>query len=174
LVIAAGITDTNGNQRINDEVRHRLNETADDLGAPGRDRHYGYGLVDADEAVGVTPNTPPSVTITAPPDGSTFADGEVIKSLDTKRLKSRVKEKQMLEVQLAEALKRWCPEDEFDIFTVDSQPRVASKTHSKVYTDVGAANELLKQMCRRNDLWETMLRKDILKDLKIVRAVITE
>ena len=52
LVIAAGITDTNGNGQINDEVRQRLDETADDLGDPGRDPQYGYGLVDADEAAG--------------------------------------------------------------------------------------------------------------------------
>ena len=50
LVISAGITDTNGNGKINDEVRKRVDQTADDLGSPGRDSFYGYGLVDADEA----------------------------------------------------------------------------------------------------------------------------
>ncbi|HIE31793.1 MAG TPA: peptidase S8 [Methanosarcinales archaeon] len=35
----------------NDEVRGRLRDTADDLGAPGFDHLYGYGLVDADEAI---------------------------------------------------------------------------------------------------------------------------
>jgi subtilisin len=50
LVIAAGISDTNGDGKINDEVRKRLQETADDLGAVGKDNQYGYGLVDADEA----------------------------------------------------------------------------------------------------------------------------
>jgi len=35
----------------NEEVRARLNSTADDLGKPGRDKLYGHGLVDADEAV---------------------------------------------------------------------------------------------------------------------------
>jgi subtilisin len=50
LVIATGITDSNNNGFINDEVRQRLIETADDLGAAGRDTQYGYGLVDADEA----------------------------------------------------------------------------------------------------------------------------
>lgn len=50
LVISAGITDTNGNGRINDEVRNRLDQTADDLGKAGRDPQYGFGLVDADEA----------------------------------------------------------------------------------------------------------------------------
>lgn len=33
------------------EVRLHLRSTADDLGAPGFDHHYGYGLVDAEEAV---------------------------------------------------------------------------------------------------------------------------
>ncbi|MBI4053917.1 MAG: S8 family serine peptidase [Candidatus Doudnabacteria bacterium] len=50
LVIAAGITDSNGDGKINDEVRKRLQETADDLGSLGKDNQYGYGLVDADEA----------------------------------------------------------------------------------------------------------------------------
>jgi subtilisin len=43
LVIASGISDVMG-------VRTKLQETADDLGATGRDSKYGYGLVDADEA----------------------------------------------------------------------------------------------------------------------------
>ena len=52
LVIAAGITDANGNGRINDEVRAVLTSTADDIGAAGKDTHYGYGLVNAAVAVG--------------------------------------------------------------------------------------------------------------------------
>jgi len=50
LVIATGISDTSGNGRINDEVRTRLQQTADDLGTTGKDPLYGYGLVDADGA----------------------------------------------------------------------------------------------------------------------------
>jgi len=50
LVIASGITDANGNGRINDEVRQRLDATAHDLGPSGRDSQYGYGLVDASKA----------------------------------------------------------------------------------------------------------------------------
>lgn len=50
LIIASGITDANGNGRVNDEVRSRLQHTADDLGAAGKDNLYGYGLVDAEEA----------------------------------------------------------------------------------------------------------------------------
>ena len=58
LIIASGITDTN-NGRINDEVRARLQETAYDLGNPGRDREFGFGLVDAAAAVPVPSNQPP-------------------------------------------------------------------------------------------------------------------
>ena len=50
LIIAAGITDGNGDGYINDDVRLRLQQTADDLGSTGHDSRYGFGLVDADEA----------------------------------------------------------------------------------------------------------------------------
>jgi len=59
LVIASGITDANGDGKINDEVRLRLQETADDLGPAGWDSKYGYGLVDADEAAPPAGNLPP-------------------------------------------------------------------------------------------------------------------
>jgi subtilisin len=55
LVIASGVTS-------NIAVRERLQTTADDLGANGRDNLYGYGLVDADEAAGGTPPPPPPST----------------------------------------------------------------------------------------------------------------
>ena len=51
LVTASGIADSNSDGRINDEVRLRLQQTAHDLGTPGRDPQYGYGLVDAYAAV---------------------------------------------------------------------------------------------------------------------------
>lgn len=51
LVIASGIIDANGNGRINDEVRARLQETATELGTIGRDNLFGFGLVDAERAV---------------------------------------------------------------------------------------------------------------------------
>jgi len=51
LIIASStVTDTNGNG-IYDEVRARLNSTATDLGATGKDTQYGYGLVNAATAV---------------------------------------------------------------------------------------------------------------------------
>ena len=52
LVIVSGITGSGA-------VRARLQNTADDLGATGKDNLYGCGLVDADEAVPPAPNTPP-------------------------------------------------------------------------------------------------------------------
>jgi len=76
LVIAAGITDANGDGNINDEVRLRLQETADDLGTAGRDTKYGYGLVDADEAAAPSgpDTTAPTVTSVDPLDGATGVD----------------------------------------------------------------------------------------------------
>jgi len=71
LVIASGISDAMG-------VRTKLQETADDLGASGRDSLYGYGLVNAAEAVGVTgEEPPPSVT------GSMHVES-IVMSLETK------------------------------------------------------------------------------------------
>ncbi|CAD6492745.1 MAG: Subtilase family protein [Candidatus Argoarchaeum ethanivorans] len=43
-----------------DEIRKKLQDTADDLGEPGRDDYYGYGLVDAYEAA--TDLTPPIIS----------------------------------------------------------------------------------------------------------------
>jgi subtilisin len=60
LVIASGIADGNGNGRTNDDVRLRLQQTADDLGAAGRDSNYGFGLVDADGAAPPPPAAPPA------------------------------------------------------------------------------------------------------------------
>lgn len=60
LALASGsIEDTNLNGRVNDEVRDRLAATAIDLGAPGRDRSFGFGLVNASTAV----STPMSLTV---------------------------------------------------------------------------------------------------------------
>ena len=45
----------------NEEVRLQMQDTAEDMGDPGRDTFYGYGLVDAVAATGGTPpiNNPP-------------------------------------------------------------------------------------------------------------------
>ena len=45
LVLASGISDGNGNGRVNDDARLWLQDTADDLGTAGRDTWYGFGLV---------------------------------------------------------------------------------------------------------------------------------
>jgi subtilisin family serine protease len=58
LVVARGVTDSNNNGRINDEVRQILNATADDLGITGRDTWYGFGLVNAPSTVNVLPPSP--------------------------------------------------------------------------------------------------------------------
>ncbi len=61
LIITAGVTDTNGNKRINDEVRAIMNSTAEDLGSSGRDPQYGYGLINAAAAISAV--VPPSPTV---------------------------------------------------------------------------------------------------------------
>ncbi len=58
-------------------VRDQMNTTAEDLGDPGRDPYYGYGLVDA-EAATAPPNERPTVSIASPADGSTFDSGATI------------------------------------------------------------------------------------------------
>jgi hypothetical protein len=73
LIIAARFVTSAG------DVRQRLQDTADDLGDPGRDNHYGYGLVDAVEAVTDpgTGNSPPSVAI-ASPSGAVPVSGNAV------------------------------------------------------------------------------------------------
>ncbi len=55
-----------------DEVWRRLKDSARDLGAPGYDEEYGWGLLDADGALRV-----PLVTVTSPQDFSYPASGRV-------------------------------------------------------------------------------------------------
>ncbi|MDA8217675.1 MAG: S8 family serine peptidase, partial [Dehalococcoidales bacterium] len=59
LMIAAGI-------KGRDTIRATLRQTADDLGSTGWDWLFGYGLVDADEAAGITPPPPPPSDTTPP------------------------------------------------------------------------------------------------------------
>jgi serine protease len=67
----------------NAEIRQVLRDTAEDLGAAGRDNYYGYGLVQAKVAIdaltgGGGGNNPPSVSITSPSNGASFASGTSI------------------------------------------------------------------------------------------------
>ncbi|MDP2676163.1 MAG: S8 family peptidase [bacterium] len=78
LVIAAGISDANGNGFINDEVRQVLNDTAEDLGDTGRDNKYGWGLVSAAAAVAaIGPVEPPdpAVTVVLGTDKTSYVSG---------------------------------------------------------------------------------------------------
>jgi subtilisin family serine protease len=68
LVIANGVTGP-------DAIRARLQSTATDLGAAGRDPYFGFGLVNAAKAVNGGPNTIPTVLITSPASGSSFTTG---------------------------------------------------------------------------------------------------
>ncbi|MFO7967297.1 MAG: S8 family serine peptidase [Archaeoglobaceae archaeon] len=77
LVFASGVTDSDGDGNVNDEIRAILQSTAEDLGADGRDERFGYGLVDAEAAVdavggGDTTNTAPDApTNPSPSNGAT-------------------------------------------------------------------------------------------------------
>lgn len=69
----------------NVEIREIMTSTAFDLGDTGRDNWFGYGLVDADDAVAtagiVTPppnNTTPTVSIIAPSDGHSLDEGNAV------------------------------------------------------------------------------------------------
>lgn len=53
LLFSAGIKDENGDGSLAYEIRQRLAATATDLGEPGRDVYFGYGLVNAAKAVDI-------------------------------------------------------------------------------------------------------------------------
>jgi len=63
-----------------DQVRQALQTTAEDKGESGRDKRYGHGLLDAAAAVASVgpPNNAPTVSITSPADGSSYASGVTI------------------------------------------------------------------------------------------------
>ena len=66
--------DANGNNVWDPaEARQRLQDTATDLGAAGKDKYYGYGLVNAAAAVEFTSPEPPIPPTPEPP----AADGEM-------------------------------------------------------------------------------------------------
>jgi len=78
LVLKAGVSDANGNGRVNDEVRDIMNATAEDLGATGKDNLYGYGLVAAAAAVAATvppPPPDPAVNVSLSTDKSNYVSG---------------------------------------------------------------------------------------------------
>ncbi|MEE4195583.1 MAG: S8 family serine peptidase [Anaerolineae bacterium] len=65
------------------EVREALGATAFDLGAAGRDVYYGFGLVQAADAIdylcgGAPVNNPPSVSINSPANGASFTEGDLV------------------------------------------------------------------------------------------------
>ncbi len=64
LLMGMNITDSNGNGRINDEIRNILSSSALDIGTLGRDNWYGYGLVKADKAIAIANQLYPITTIT--------------------------------------------------------------------------------------------------------------
>jgi serine protease len=72
LVIAAGVSDANNDGKINDDVRQLLISTAEDHGAAGWDKEYGWGIVDAYaalESIG-SPNNPPTADANGPYSGT--------------------------------------------------------------------------------------------------------
>ena len=75
LVLSQGVTDHNGNGRLNDELRNILTLTAQDLGAAGRDTRYGFGLVDAPAAIIGPPPPEPAVLVTLTTNKATYTKG---------------------------------------------------------------------------------------------------
>ena len=71
LVIASGITG-------NEQIRQRLQETADDLGDPGLDTKYGWGLVNAAEAADVTTSPKPPLVVAIALDKGVYTLGETV------------------------------------------------------------------------------------------------
>jgi subtilisin len=81
LVFSVGASDTNGTGGAADEVRGILQATAEDLGAGGRDEHFGYGLVAAVAAVGTITSPQDAVNVHVDTDKDTYvidADTQVV------------------------------------------------------------------------------------------------
>jgi thermitase len=84
------VTDINNDGRINDEIRTLIESTADDLGRSGWDRSYGWGRINAYQAVlaatgGISPSPEP------PPPTSTGGVLSVSASTDKASYKNRDK-----------------------------------------------------------------------------------
>jgi subtilisin len=75
LLLDKGVSDTNGNGRVNDEVRGILVNTAQDLGTPGRDTWFGFGLVDALAATGAPGERDPEVSVSLSIDKTSYIKG---------------------------------------------------------------------------------------------------
>ena len=75
LLLDKGVSDTNGNGRVNDEVRDILVNTAQDLGTPGRDTWFGFGLVDALAATGAPGERDPEVSVSLSIDKTSYIKG---------------------------------------------------------------------------------------------------
>jgi subtilisin family serine protease len=75
LIIGSGIADANGNGRVNDEVRAALDNSAHDLGAPGRDTWYGFGLIDVAAAIAGPAPPQPAVNVTVSTNKTTYVRG---------------------------------------------------------------------------------------------------
>jgi len=78
LLISAGVPDTSGNGRVNDEVRTILTSTAIDLGSSGRDTQFGFGLVDVVAALAALgPGGPATdaVNVSLATDKATYVQG---------------------------------------------------------------------------------------------------
>jgi subtilisin family serine protease len=63
------VSDDNGNNRINDEIRALIETTADDLGSSGWDRSFGWGRINAHQAVLAATGG----SVTPPPAGGALA-----------------------------------------------------------------------------------------------------
>lgn len=59
LLLSAGVSDTNGNGVVGDEVRNLLQSTAVDLGTAGFDNYFGYGRIDVAAALASLAGSPP-------------------------------------------------------------------------------------------------------------------
>lgn len=75
LIITSGISDSDGDGFVNDEVRQRLDSTADDMGDTGRDWLYGYGLVNAAQAASSSGTPAPAVNVSVLTDKDYYISG---------------------------------------------------------------------------------------------------